>query len=198
MVQDVRSQVDVSPDAGRLTFALNVTLDGCCDHREGIADAELHDHFTQLIGTAGAMLYGRKTYELMEDHWPAVARDETASRSDRDWARKLDAMPKYVVSASRSEYPWNNSFHLDGDLREAVTRLKERTPQGVLVGSPMLSAALERLGLIDEYHLVIHPVIAGHGPNLFQGLERSRHLELVSTTRLTSGVMAMHYRRKEG
>jgi dihydrofolate reductase len=183
-------------NAGLLTFALNVTLDGSCDHREGIADDELHDHFTQLIGRAGAMLYGRKTYEMMEDHWPAVARDEKAARADRDWARKLEEMPKYVVSASRREFPWNNTFHVEGDLVAAVTQLKERTPQGVLVGSPMLSAALERLGLIDEYHLVIHPVLAGHGPYLFQGLERSRHLELLSTTHLKSGATAMHYRRK--
>ncbi|MBA3538800.1 MAG: dihydrofolate reductase family protein [Deltaproteobacteria bacterium] len=183
---------------GRLTFALNVTLDGCCDHREGIADDELHDHFTQLIGAAGAMLYGRTTYELMEDHWPAVARDENASRADREWARKLEDMPKYVVSASRRDFPWHNSFHVEGDLVDAVTQLKDKTPQGVLVGSPMLSAALEQLGLIDEYHLVVHPVLAGHGPYLFQGLERARHLDLVSTTRLTSGVMALHFRRKEG
>ena len=179
---------------GLLTFALNVTLDGCCDHREMIADDEMLDHFTQLIGAAGAMLYGRTTYELMEDAWPAVARDEKAPRATREWARKLEAMPKYVVSASRRDFPWNNSFHLEGDLREAVTQLKERTPQGVLVGSPMLSAALERLGLLDEYHLVVHPVLAGHGPSLFQGLECPRHLDLVSTTRLKSGVMAMHYR----
>lgn len=184
--------------AGRLTFALNVTLDGCCDHREGIVDDELHDYFTRLIGTAGAMLFGRTTYELMEAHWPAVARDDQAPRSDRDWARRLEAMPKYVVSASRSAFPWDNTFHLDGELGAAVAELKARTPQGVLVGSPMLSAALEGLGLIDEYHLVIHPVLAGHGPYLFHGLERTRHLDLVSTTRLTSGVTAMHYRRKEG
>ena len=181
---------------GRVTFALNVTLDGCCDHREGIADAELHDHFTALIGAAGALLYGRKTYELMEAHWPAVARDENASRSDRDFARKLDDIPKYVVSTSRRDFPWNNSFHLEGDLVEAVTTLKNKTPQGLLVGSPMLGTALERLGLFDEYQLVVHPVLAGHGPTLFQGLERSRQLELVSTTRMTSGAMAMHYRRK--
>lgn len=142
------------------------------------------------------MLYGRKTYELMEGYWPAVARDEKAPRSDREWARKLEAIPKYVVSTSRQDFPWSNSFHLEGDLREAVTKLKERTPQGVLVGSPMLGGELERLGLIDEYHLAIHPVIAGHGPTLFQGLERSRQLELVSTKRLSSGVMAMQYRRK--
>jgi dihydrofolate reductase len=183
---------------GLLTFALNVTLDGCCDHRQVIADDEMHDHFTQLIGAAGAMLYGRTAYELMEGYWPAVARDKKAPRAEREWARKLEDMPKYVVSVSRRNFPWSNSFHLEGDLAEAVTQLKERTPEGVLVGSPMLSAALERLGLIDEYHLVVQPVLAGHGPYLFQGLECPRHLDLVSTTRLKSGVTAMHYRRKEG
>ena len=183
---------------GLLTFALNVTLDGCYDHREAIADDELHRYFTRIVDAAEAILFGRVTYELMESAWPAVARDEKAPRAMRAWARKLEAKPKYVVSASRRDFPWNNSFHVEGDLLGAVTQLKERTPQGVLVGSPMLSAALERLGLIDEYHLVIHPVLAGHGPYLFQGLESPRHLDLVSTTRLKSGVTAMHYRRKEG
>ena len=103
-----------------------------------------------------------------------------------------------TFSASRRDFPWNNTFRVEGDLREAVTQLKEKTPQGVLVGSPTLSAALERLGLIDEYRLVVHPVIAGHGPTLFQGLEPSRRLELVSTNRLKSGQVALHYRRKEG
>ncbi|MEJ7729617.1 MAG: dihydrofolate reductase family protein [Polyangiaceae bacterium] len=190
--------MDRAADVGRLTFGINVTLDGCCDHREGIPDDELHDHFTQLIGAAGALLYGRTTYELMESHWPAVARDDKASPSDREWARKLEDIPKYVVSASRRDFPWSNSFHVEGDLKEAVTQLKERTPQGVLVGSPMLATALERLGLIDEYHLVVHPVLAGHGPRLFQGLQHPRHLDLLSTTRLKSGIVAMHYRRKEG
>ena len=182
---------------GLLTFALNVTLDGCDDHREMIADDELHDYFTELMDAAGAMLFGRTTYELMEDAWPAVARDEQAPRASREWARKLEAKPKYVVSASRHDFPWSNTFRVEGDLHEAVRQLKEKTPRGVLVGSPTLSAALERLGLIDEYRLVVHPVLAGHGPTLFQGLERSRRLDLVSTHRLQSGVMAMHYRRKE-
>jgi dihydrofolate reductase len=183
---------------GLLTFALNVTLDGCCDHRAAIADDELHDYFTQLMDAAGAMLWGRVTYELMESAWPAVARDENAPRATREWARKLEAKPKYVVSASRRDFPWNNTFRLEGDLRDAVMQLKEKTPQGVLVGSHTLASALERLGLIDEYRLVVHPVIAGHGPTLFQGLEPSRRLELVSTNRLKSGQVAMHYRRKEG
>ncbi len=182
---------------GLLTFALNVTLDGCSDHREMIADDEMLDYFTRLIAPAGGLLYGRTTYELMEDAWPAVARDENAPRAMRDWARKLEAKPKYVVSASRRDFPWNNTFRVEGDLNDAVRQLKESTPQGLLVGSPTLSAALERLGLIDEYRLVIHPVLAGHGPTLFQGLDRARRLELLSTNRLSSGVLTLHYRRKE-
>ncbi len=183
---------------GLLTFALNVTLDGCCDHREGIADDELHDYFTGLMDESGAMLFGRVVYELMESAWPAVARDDKAPRAMREWALKLEAKPKYVVSASRRDFPWDNTFRVEGDLQEAVRQLKDKTPRGLLVGSPMLSAALERLELIDEYRLVVHPILAGHGPTLFQGLERSRRLELVSTKRLSSGVMALHYRRKEG
>ncbi len=182
---------------GLLTFAINVTLDGCVDHRAGIADAALHDHFTELMDSAGAMLFGRITYELMESAWPAVARDEKAPRSQREWAVKLEAKPKYVVSTSRSEFPWVNTFRLDGDLRAAVTRVKENTPRGVLVGSPALGAALESLGLIDEYHLVVHPVLVGHGPTLFHGIERSQRLELVSSKRLPSGVTANHVRPKE-
>lgn len=180
---------------GLLTFALNVTLDGCTDHRVGVVDDELHDYFTELMDAAGAMLWGRATYELMEGAWPAVAADEKAPRAMREWARKLEDKPKHVVSTSRRDFPWKNTFLVEGDLREAVTRLKEETPRGVLVGSPTLSAELQRLGLIDEYRLVVHPVLAGHGPHLFQGLERSQ-LELVATKRLQSGVMALHYRQK--
>jgi dihydrofolate reductase len=183
---------------GLLTFAINVTLDGCCDHREGIADDELHRYFTGLMDAAGAMLWGRVTYELMESAWPAVARDEKAPPAMREWALKLEAKSKYVVSASRRDFPWNNTFRVEGDLHEAVKQLKEKTPRGLLLGGPMLSAALEQLGLIDEYRLVVHPILAGHGPTLFQGLERARRLELISTERLKSGVMALHYRRKEG
>jgi dihydrofolate reductase len=180
---------------GLLTFAINVTLDGCCDHREGIADDELHDYFTRLMDESGAMLWGRTTYEMMESAWPAIARDEKAPRAMREWAVKLDDKPKYVVSSSRRDFPWKNTVRVEGDLREAVKQLKEKTPDGVLAGSPTLGAALERLELIDEYRLVVHPVLAGHGPILFQGLERSTRLELVSIKTLKSGVMAQHYRR---
>jgi dihydrofolate reductase len=181
---------------GRLTFALNVTLDGCCDHRAGVADDEMLRYWTRVMDVAGAMLFGRRTYELMEEAWPQIARDPTANRSNRDWARKLEAKPKYVVSRTRRDYPWSNTLHLGGNLTRAVKALKKATPRGVLVGSPALSAELQRLGLVDEYLFVVHPVVAGHGPYLFTGLQPSAHLRFVSATRLRSGIVALRYRRR--
>ena len=183
---------------GLLTFGLNVTLDGCIDHTQGIVDDELHDYWTLLMEQSGAMLFGRNTYELMEGAWPAVARDPTAPRAMREWAQKLEAKPKYVVSGTRSDFPWQNTIRVKGDLREAILALKAKTERGILVGAPKLSAALEELGLIDEYRIVVHPVISGRGPTLFQGLASARQLELLSTQRFKSGVQAHHFRRKAG
>jgi dihydrofolate reductase len=180
---------------GKLTFALNVTLDGCCDHRAMIADDALLRFYTRMMDGAGGMLFGRTTYELMESAWPAVARDPKARPAFRSWARKLEAKPKYVFSSTRREFPWNNTFHVEGDLREVIAALKRRTPRGLLVGSPRLSAALAQLGLIDEYRLAVHPVLAGHGPTLFSGLSPSSRMKLLETKRLESGVMALRYRR---
>lgn len=183
---------------GLLTFGLNVTLDGCIDHTQAVADEEMLDYWTQLMDQSGAMLFGRNTYELMEGAWPAVARDDEAPRAMREWARKLEAKAKYVVSGSRSDFPWQNTIKVEGDLREAISALKAKTGRGVLVGAPKLSAALEELGLIDEYRIVVHPVISGRGPTLFQGLSSPRRLELLSTQRFESGVQALHFRRKAG
>lgn len=181
---------------GLLTFGLNVTLDGCIDHREGVADDEMHRYWTRVMDAAGAMLFGRVTYELMENYWPQVARDPKSKAADRDWAKKLDAKPKYVVSTTRRDFPWSNTHHVEGNLTRAVKALKKATPRGVLVGSPRLSSALQRLGLIDEYLFVVHPVVAGHGPYLFSGLQPSLRLKFVASTRLKSGIVALHYRRR--
>ncbi len=181
----------------RLTFSLNITLDGCVDHQVGIADDETHAYFTGLMDESGAMLWGRTTYEMMESSWPAVARgDVEAPQAIREWAIKLEAKPKYVVSSTREEFPWNNSHHLIGDLRTAVQELKESTPNGVLLGSGKLATYLDQLDLIDEYKFLVHPRIAGHGPTLYQGgLPDTRRLELISAKPLNNGVIAVHYRR---
>ena len=181
---------------GLLTFCLNVTLDGCVDHEEGIADDETHAHFTRLMDDAGAMLWGRVTYEMMESYWPAVARgDVDAPPSIREWAVRLEAKPKYVVSSTRTDFPWTNSHHLRGDLSASVKELKDSTPAGVLLGSGLLATELDRRDLIDEYKLLVHPRIAGHGPKLYHGgLPSTRRLELLSASPFANGAVAMHYR----
>src|SRR5690606_33796734 len=165
---------------GHLTFSLNVTLDGCVDHQEGIADDETHAFFTRLMDENGAMLWGRVTYEMMESYWPAVARgDVVAPPAMHEWAVKLEAKPKYVVSSTRTDFPWTNSHLIAGDLRSGVQKLKDATPAGVLLGSGKLATGLDRLDLIDEYKVLVHPRIAGHGPTLYQsGLSSTRWLEL--------------------
>ena len=182
---------------GLLTFSINVTLDGCIDHQEGIADDETHAFFTRLMDEAGAMLWGRVTYEMMESHWPAVARGEVAAPSAiREWAVKLETKPKHVVSSTRTAFPWTNSHLVAGGMRAGVQTLKDATPAGVLLGSGKLATALDRLNLIDEYKFLVHPRIAGHGPTLFQGgLPATRRLEMISATPLHNGAVAMHYRR---
>ena len=182
---------------GLLTFSLNVTLDGCVDHQEGIADNETHAYYTRLLDEGGAMLWGRVTYEMMEAYWPLVARGEVeAPPTLVDWAVTLEGKPKYVVSSTRTDFPWTDSHHIAGDLRTAVQELKDATPDGVLLGSGKLATELDRLDLIDEYRFLVHPMIAGHGPTLYQGgLPETRRLELVSATPLRNGAVAMHYRR---
>jgi dihydrofolate reductase len=184
---------------GHLIFSINLTLDGCVDHREGIADDETHAFFTRLMDERGAMLWGRFTYEMMESYWPAVAGGAVdAPPAMVEWARKLEAKPKYVLSSTRTDFPWTNSHHIAGDLRTGVQKLKDATPNGVLLGSGKLAAALDRLDLIDEYRFLVHPRIAGHGPTLYEGgLPNTRRLDLISATPLRNGAVAMHYRRQD-
>ncbi|MCA9160910.1 MAG: dihydrofolate reductase family protein, partial [Planctomycetales bacterium] len=146
---------------------------------------------------SGAMLWGRVTYEMMESYWPAVARgDVEVAPAIREWAVKLENKPKYVVSSTRKIFMWNNSHPIDGDLRTGVQKLKDATPAGVLLGSGKLATMLDRLELIDEYKFLVQPMIAGHGPILYQsGLSNTRRLELIQAKSLRNGTVAMHYRR---
>ncbi len=181
---------------GLLTFSINVTLDGCVDHQEGIADDETHAFFTHLMDETGAMLWGRVTYEMMESYWPLARGEQEAPPAIYQWAVKLEEKAKYVVSSTRTEFHWNNSHRIAGDLREGVERLKAETPRGVLLGSVALANALDRLDLIDEYVFLVHPRIAGHGPTLYQGgLPTTRRLEFISATPLNNGAVSMRYRR---
>jgi dihydrofolate reductase len=180
-----------------LRYSINVTLDGCCDHRAIIADEDLHRHAAENIAQADALLFGRVTYEMMEAAWRPVAR--TGARPDwmPDWmepfARTIDAAKKHVVSSTLDRVDWNAEIMSGAQLGKAVSQLKRQSGKGLLVGGVKLPLALAELGLIDEYELVVHPRLAGHGPTLFAGLSRHVDLKLVSRLEFRSGAVAMRY-----
>jgi dihydrofolate reductase len=183
-----------------LRYSINVTLDGCCDHRAIPADEELHRHAVENIARADVLLFGRVTYEMMEAAWRSPAR--TGIRPDwmADWglpfARTIDAAKKYVVSSTLDRVDWNAEL-LRGDLRNAVQRLKQETGKGLFTGGMKLPLALADLSLIDEYEFVVHPRLAGHGPTLFAGLAKHVNLRLVGRLQFGSGAVAMRYEPKK-
>jgi dihydrofolate reductase len=175
-----------------LRFSINVTLDGCCDHRAIPADEDLHRHAVENLGQADALLFGRVTYEMME----AAFRPSAAAGARPDWmepfARTINAAKKYVVSSTLDRVDWNAEL-LRGDLGNAVQQLKREPGKGLFTGGLMLPLALAELGLIDEYEFVVHPRLAGHGPALFAGLSKHVDLRLVSRLEFGSGAVAMRY-----
>jgi dihydrofolate reductase len=179
-----------------LRYSINVTLDGCCDHRAMIADEELHRHAAENLEQADALLFGRVTYEMMEAAWRSPAR--TGARPDwmTEWmvpfARTIDAAKKYVVSSTLDRVDWNAEL-VRGDLGKAVQQLKRESGKGLLVGGVTLPRALAELGLIDEYEFVVQPILAGHGPTLFAGLSKHVVLKLASRLEFGSGAVAMRY-----
>ncbi|WP_089156177.1 dihydrofolate reductase family protein [Micromonospora sp. NBS 11-29] len=172
-----------------LRYSINVTLDGCCDHRAIPADEGLHRHAAENLDRADALLFGRVTYEMMESAFrPAGGGADVAD----PFARTIDAAKKYVVSRTLDRVDWNAEL-VRGDLGEAVRRLKREPGRGLSVGGVRLPLALAELGLIDEYEFVVHPRIAGHGPTPFAGLSRHVDLRLVGRQELDSGAVALRY-----
>ena len=179
-----------------LRYSINVTLDGCCDHRAIPADEELHRHAIENPNQADALLFGRVTYEMMEAAWRPVV--QTGVRPDwmADWglpfARTIDAAKKYVVSSTLDRVDWNAEL-VRGDLGKAVEQLKRESGKGLFVGGVKLAQALAEVGLIDEYEFVVQTRLAGHGPTLFAGLSKRVDLKLVSRLEFGSGAVAMRY-----
>jgi dihydrofolate reductase len=170
-------------------------LDGCCDHRVGIADEDLHRNAAENIERADALLFGRVTYEMMEAAWraaPGGARPDWMEPWMEPFARTIDAKKKYVVSSTLDRVDWNAEL-VRGDLAKAVQQLKSEPGKGLLIGGVTLPLALAELGLIDEYELVVHPRLVGHGPTLFAGLSKPVDLKLVSRVEFGSGAVAMRY-----
>ena len=179
---------------GPLRYSINVTLDGCCDHRAIPADEDLHRHAAENLSQADALLFGRVTYELMESAWrPAAA----GTRPDwmEPFAQTINAAKKYVVSSTLEPVDWNAEL-VRGDLGKAVRQLKRESSKGLFMGGVKLPLALTELGLIDEYEFVVHPRLAGHEPTLFAGL--SKHVDLIPVSRVEfgSGAVATRYEPK--
>ncbi len=178
-----------------LRYSINVTLDGCVDHRAGIPDEELHRYFAETLEQADALLFGRVTYEMMESAW---RQPPTGAWPDwmADWmipfARSIDAAKKYVVSSTLDQVDWNSEL-VRGDLGEAVRQLKREPGEGLFVGGVTLPVALANLGLIDEYEFVVQPVLAGHGPTLLAGLSERLELKLVGRREFRGGAVALRY-----
>jgi dihydrofolate reductase len=174
-----------------LRYSINVTLDGCCDHRAVSADEDMHRHAVENLNRADALLFGRVTYEMMESAFRS-----RAPGAMPDWmepfARTIDAAKKYVVSTTLDRVDWNAEL-VHGDLGKAVQQLKRVPGKGLFVGGVKLPLALAELGLIDEYEFVVHPRVAGHGPALFAGLPKPVDLRLVSRLEFGSGAVAMRY-----
>ena len=173
-----------------LRYSINITLDGCCDHRGMIPDEDVFRYTTESLAQADALLFGRVTYEMMEAAWRPPA------RTGPDWmqpfARTIDAAKKYVVSSTLARVDWNAEL-LRGDLGAAVEQLKREPGKGLFVGGVKLALALTELGLIDEYQLIVHPKLVGHGPTLFAGLSKPVDLKLVSRQEFRSGAVALRY-----
>jgi dihydrofolate reductase len=175
-----------------LRYSINVTLDGCVDHRTFQPDEDLHRHAAETIARADAIIFGRVTYEMMEAAWRLATRTVTMPDWTEPFARTIDAAKKYVVSNTLHRVDWNAEL-LRGDLNEAVQRLKREPGQVLFVGGVRLPLALAQLGLIDEYEFVVHPRLAGHGPTLLAGLSPYVDVTPVSRREFASGAVATRY-----
>jgi len=178
-------------------YAINLTLDGCCDHAKQFVDDEKLEYFTQLAREAGVQVFGRKTYQLMVPYWPDVLKGPSETKADTDFARAFDALDKVVVSRTLTGVEGGNTRLVRGNLRDEILKLKQEGGKPMLVGGVDVAGQLVELGLVDEFRLAVGPTIAGEGRRLWDGLrlpERPR-LQLVETKAFQSGGVVLRYRK---
>jgi dihydrofolate reductase len=176
-------------------YAINVTLDGCCDHTKQIADDELLEHYTHLLGEVDRLVYGRKTYQLMVPYWPDVARDHTSTKADKEFAQAFDSKKTVVFSRSLDSVEGTNTRIVRTNLRDEILKLKQEQGKNILVGGVDIPSQLVELGLVDEYRFVVQPIVAGEGRRLLEGvsLRERLQLKLVESKILKSGCVALRY-----
>jgi dihydrofolate reductase len=178
-----------------LIFAINITLDGCCDHTKKIADDELLEHFTLLLRDADLFVYGRKTYQLMVPYWPDVAKNQSETKASNEFAKTFVSKNKIVFSQSLESAEDKNTKIVRTNLQGEIVRLKHEQGKNILTGGVSIPSQLIELGLVDEYHFVVQPIVAGEGRRLLEGisLQEKLQLKLVETKILKSGCVALRY-----
>ena len=177
----------------KLIAAINMTLDGFCDHTAGIADEELHQHYNDLLRNADTLLYGRITYQLMESYWPSVVKNPTGNKPIDEFAVLIDNISKWVFSRTLRKVTWKNTALKNEVTKEEILELKRQEGKNILVGSPTLIVTMAQLNLIDEYQLAVHPIILGRGLPLFKNIRDKINLTLLKTKTFGSGVAALYY-----
>jgi len=177
----------------KLIAAVNMTLDGFCDHTAMIADDEIHQHYNELLSNADTLLYGRITYQLMERYWPTVVINPTGHKPIDEFAVLMDNISKIVFSHTLKNVDWKTAKLAKGGIKEEVLELKQQAGKNILAGSPSLIVTLTQLDLIDEYQLCVQPIILGNGLRLFKNINDRINLKLIKTKILGSGSITLYY-----
>ena len=176
-------------------FAINITLDGCCDHTKMIADEETHQYFTHLMRDVDLQVFGRKTYQLMVPYWPDIAKSQSETKADIEFAQTFVSRKKIVFSRSLASSEDENTRIVRTNLRDEILKLKQEPGRNILVGGVDVPSQLVELGLVDEYRVVVQPIVAGEGRRLFDrvSLAERLQLKLVESKKLKSGCVALRY-----
>ena len=180
-----------------LIFAINVTLDGCCDHTKTIGDEEIHEYFTHLMRDVDLLVFGRKTYQLMVPYWPDVAKNRSETKASIEFAKTFASKNKIVFSQSLESAEDKNTKIVRTNLQDEIVRLKHEQGKNILVGGVSIPSQLIELGLVDEYHFVVQPIVAGEGRRLLEGISLEKlQLKLVESKIFKSGCVALHYMKQ--
>ena len=176
----------------KVIAAINMTLDGFCDHTAGIPDEEIHQHYTKLLNEGDAILYGRITYQLME-YWQTLVKNPSGEKTMDDFALAIDKIPKIVFSHTLKNAGWESARLANRAIEEEVLELRQQPGRDILVGSRSLIIQLMKLNLIDEYQLCVHPVVAGSGLPLFENINDRTILKLIKTKTFNGGAITLYY-----
>lgn len=177
----------------KLVMAINLSLDGYADHTVAVGDDELHAFFTNLLNDTGIELFGRITYEMMASYWPHAHEEPGVSELTLKFAERFNSMDKVVFSKTLEKAEWTNTTLVKSDAIEYVTKLKQTEGKNIAIGGITLAGSLMQAGLIDEYWIVVHPVIVGKGRRFFANVNEQTNLKLIESKKLKSGAVALHY-----